>query len=332
MGERVERASGVPDEVGDVPGELHLPAGIGSTAEEAREITGRSPWRLSLDRLRNDRVAMVTLAVILLVVGLALAAPLVAHLVGHPPDAQYRDTGLTPEGLPRPPNSTFWLGTDDLGRDLMVRIVYGARVSLLVSVVSTALTVMLGTLVGLAAGYYGGLVDTLLSRLTDLVLSFPFLLFVIALVSVTGPGLVLLVVVIALFGWSAVARVVRAQTLSLRQREFVEAALSLGASDRRIMLLEVLPNVMASVIIYTSLLIPSFVVLESSLSFLGLGVPPPTPTWGGMLSDAVSYYRQAWWYVVFPGAALLCTTLAFNLFGDSVRDAFDPRAARLGQE
>ena len=130
----------------------------------------------------------------------------------------------------------------------------------------------------------------------------------------------------------AVARVVRAQTLSLRQREFVEAALSLGASDRRIMLLEVLPNVMASVIIYTSLLIPSFVVLESSLSFLGLGVPPPTPTWGGMLSDSVSYYRQAWWYVVFPGAALLGTTLAFNLFGDSVRDAFDPRAARLRQE
>ena len=148
---------------------------------------------------------------------------------------------------------------------------------------------------------------------------------------VTGPGLVLLVTVIALFGWSAVARVVRAQTLSLRQREFVEAALSLGASDRRIMLLEVLPNVMASVIIYTSLLIPSFVVLGSSLSFLGLGVPPPTPTWGGMLSDSVSYYRQAWWYVVFPVAALLSTTLAFNLFGDSVRDAFDPRAAARQQ-
>ena len=310
-----------------VPAGLHRPAGGPALAEAA--IAGRSPWRLSMDRLRRDRVATAALAVILLIVGLALAAPLLAQVVGHAPDAQYRDAGLTPEGLPRAPSSTFWLGTDDLGRDLLVRIAYGARVSLVVSVVSTALTVVLGTLVGLAAGYYGGLVDAVLSHLTDLVLSFPFLLFVIALVSITGPSLLLLVVVIALFGWASVARVIRAQTRSLREREFVEAALSLGASDRRIILMELLPNVMATVIIYTSLLIPTFVVLESTLSFLGLGVPPPTPTWGGMLSDSVSYYRQAWWYVVFPGAALLTTTLAFNLLGDSVRDAFDPRAARL---
>jgi len=147
-------------------------------------------------------------------------------------------------------------------------------------------------------------------------------------VSITGPSLTLLVGVIALFGWSSVARVVRGQTLSLRRREFVEAALSLGASDLRIMALDILPNVLAPIIVYTSLLIPSFVVLESTLSFLGLGVPPPTPTWGGMLSDSVTYYRQAWWYVVFPGLALLTTTLAFNLFGDSIRDAFDPRAGR----
>ncbi|HYP46322.1 MAG TPA: ABC transporter permease [Propionibacteriaceae bacterium] len=294
-------------------------------------IAGRSPWRLSLERLRRDRMALATLAVIVLIVLLALAAPLVARLVGHPPDMQFRDTGLTPDGLPRGPNKTFWFGTDDLGRDLMVRIAYGARISLLVSVASTALTVFLGVLVGLVAGYYGGFVDTVLSRLTDLVLSFPFLLFTIALVSIAGPSLLLIVLVIALFGWSSIARVVRGQTMSLRQREFVEAALSLGASDRRIMFLDILPNVMAPVIVYTSLLIPSFVVLESTLSFLGLGVPPPTPTWGGMLSDSVSYYRQAWWYVVFPGAALLTTTLAFNLFGDSVRDAFDPRAERLRQ-
>ena len=274
-------------------------------------------------------MALVTAGVIVFIVALAVAAPLVAMLVGHPPDMQYRDIGLTPDGLPKPPNKTFWLGTDDLGRDLMVRIAYGARVSLLVSVVATTLTVLLGTVVGIAAGYYGGAVDTVLSWLIDLVLSFPFLLLVIALVSITGPSLTLLVGVIALFGWSSVARVVRGQTLSLRRREFVEAAFSLGASDLRIMALEILPNVVAPIIVYTSLLIPSFIVLESTLSFLGLGVPPPTPTWGGMLSDSVTYYRQAWWYVVFPGLALLTTTLAFNLFGDSIRDAFDPRAGRL---
>ena len=304
---------------------------VGPEATSGAGVSARSPWRLSVERLRRDRMAMITACVIVLIVALAVGAPLVSILVGHPPDMQYRDIGLTPDGLPKPPNGTFWLGTDDLGRDLMVRIAYGARISLMVSVVSTAATVLLGTLVGIAAGYYGGVVDTILSWLIDLVLSFPFLLLVIALVSLTGPSLTLLVGVIALFGWSSVARVVRGQTLSLRQREFVEAALSLGASDLRIMALDILPNVLAPIIVYTSLLIPSFVVLESTLSFLGLGVPPPTPTWGGMLSDSVTYYRQAWWYVVFPGLALLTTTLAFNLFGDSIRDAFDPRADRIGR-
>jgi peptide/nickel transport system permease protein len=294
-------------------------------------ISGRSPWQLSAARLRRDRMAMFTLAVIVLIVLIAIGAPLIAKLTGHPPNMQYRTTGLTPDGLPRPPSHTFWLGTDDLGRDLMVRIAYGSRISLLVSIVSTALTVTLGVLVGLSAGYYGGVIDTLLSRLTDLVLSFPFLLFTIALVSIVGPSLWLLILVISLFSWSSVARVVRGQTMSLRKREFVEAALSLGASDRRIMFLDLLPNVMAPVIVYTSLLIPSFVLLEATLSFLGLGVPAPTPTWGGMLSDSVNYYREAWWYVLFPGTALLITTLAFNLFGDSVRDAFDPRATTAGK-
>jgi ABC-type dipeptide/oligopeptide/nickel transport system permease subunit len=302
---------------------------VGPEAASGAGVSARSPWRLSVERLRRDRMAMITSGIIVLIVALAVGAPLVSMLVGHPPDMQYRDIGLTPEGLPKPPNGTFWLGTDDLGRDLMVRIAYGARISLMVSVVSTAATVLLGTLVGIAAGYYGGVVDTILSWLIDLVLSFPFLLLVIALVSITGPSLTLLVGVIALFGWSSVARVVRGQTLSLRRREFVEAALSIGASDLRIMGLDILPNVLAPIIVYTSLLIPSFVVLESTLSFLGLGVPPPTPTWGGMLSDSVTYYRQAWWYVVFPGVALLTTTLAFNLFGDSIRDAFDPRADRI---
>ena len=159
-------------------------------------------------------------------------------------------------------------------------------------------------------------------------LSFPFLLFAISLVSVTGPSLPVAIIAISAFSWAAVARIVRGQVLSLREREFVEAGRSLGAGDWRIMFVDVLPNVMAPIIVYTTLLIPTVIVVEATLSFLGLGVPPPTPTWGGMLNDAVNYYQVAWWFVVFPGAALVITTLAFNLLGDGVRDAFDPGAER----
>lgn len=307
------------------------PAADAGSPPALPRIAGRSPWQLGLDRLRHDRMAIVSSGVILLIILIAVFAPLFAALTGHPPDSQYHTIGLTPDGLPRPPSTTFWFGTDDLGRDLLVRVAYGARISLLVSITATLITVALGTVVGLAAGYYGGLLDTLLSRLTDLVLAFPFLLLVIAVVSIAGPSLPLLIAMIALFGWSSVARVIRGLTLSLREREFVEASLSLGASNRRIMFLDLLPNVMAPVIVYTTLLIPTFIILEATLSFLGLGVQPPTPTWGGMLSDSAAYYRQAWWFVFFPGAALVITTLAFNLLGDSVRDAFDPRAASLRQ-
>jgi peptide/nickel transport system permease protein len=291
-------------------------------------IAGRSPWRLAWERLRRDRVAMISLVVIVLIFAAAIGAPLVASLTGHDPDAQFRDTGLTPDGLPEGPTSQFWMGTDDLGRDIMVRIAYGARISLLVGVLATLLTIVVGVLVGLAAGYYGGIIDTLLARAVDVVLSFPFLLFGISLVSITGPSLWIAVMVISLFSWASVARIVRGQVLSIREKEYVEAARSLGSSDARIMLFDVLPNVLASVIVYTTLLIPVVITTEATLSFLGLGVPPPTPTWGGMLDESRDYYRVAWWFVVFPGAALLLTTLAFNLFGDGVRDAFDPRADR----
>ena len=290
--------------------------------EPVDAIRARNPWRLAWERLRRDRVAVGSAVVILLVVAVAVAAPVVALVTGHGVDTQYRTTGLTADGLPTPPNREFWLGTDDLGRDLVVRIAYGARISLLVGVVATLLTVAIGVVVGLAAGYFGGVVDTVLARLVDVVLSFPFLLFAISLVSLTGPSLAVAIVAISAFSWAAVARIVRGQVLSVREREFVEAARSLGASDARIMFVDVLPNVLAPIIVYTTLLIPTVIVVEASLSFLGLGVPPPTPTWGGMLSEAVNYYQVAWWYVVFPGAALVLTTLAFNLLGDGVRDAF----------
>jgi ABC-type dipeptide/oligopeptide/nickel transport system permease subunit len=292
-------------------------------------IEGRSPWQLAWQRLRRDRVAMVSLALILLIVLLALFAPLVAAVTGHPVNEQYRETGLTPDGLPTAPSSEFWLGTDDLGRDILVRIAYGARISLLVGVLSTGLTVAIGVVVGLAAGFLGGLVDTVLARLIDVVLSVPFLLVAIALVSITGPSLLVTVLVIGFFSWASVARIVRGQVLSLREREFVEAARSLGASTNRIMFVDILPNVLAPVIVYASLLVPVVIVTEATLSFLGLGLAPPTADWGGMISEAQNYYTTSWWFVLFPGAALLLTTLAFNLLGDGVRDAFDPRAERL---
>jgi peptide/nickel transport system permease protein len=296
--------------------------------DEAPAIEGRSPFVLALRRLRRDKVAMISFGVIVLIVLMAIFAPLFAHLTGHPPNEQYRDIGLTPDGLPRGPNGTFWLGTDDLGRDILVRIAYGARVSLLVGVIATAITVAIGVVLGLAAGFLGGIVDTVLARLIDVVLSVPFLLVAIALVSITGPSLTVTVLVIGFFSWASVARIVRGQVLSLREREFVEAARSLGAGDTRIMFVDILPNVLAPVIVYTTLLIPVVIVTQATLSFLGLGLPPPTADWGGMISESQNYYTTAWWFILFPGLALLITTLAFNLFGDGVRDAFDPRADR----
>ena len=296
---------------------------------EEKAIEGRSPWLLGWQRLRRDRVAMISLVVIVLIVLMAILAPLATTLTGHPPNEQYRQNGLTPDGLPKGPTSQFWLGTDDLGRDILVRIAFGARVSLLVGVVSTVIAVVIGVVVGLTAGFFGGIVDTILARLVDVALTMPFLLVAIALVSITGPSLTITILVIGFFSWASVARIVRGQVLSMREREFVEAARSLGASDPRIMFVDILPNVLAPIIVYTTLLIPVVIVTEAALSYLGLGLPPPTADWGGMISDGQQYYTTAWWFIIFPGIALLLTTLAFNLFGDGVRDAFDPRSDQL---
>lgn len=298
----------------------------------AKSIEGRSPWQLAFERLRHDRVAVISAVVIVLVALMAILAPLVALATGHPPTQTYPNAGLLPGSLPKPPDGTFPLGTDSLGRDVLVRVFYGARISLLVGVVASAISVALGVIVGLTAGYFGGWVDTILSRLMDAVLSLPYLVFAIALVSLVGPSLEIAVAVIAFFSFSAVGRIVRGQTLSAKEKEYVEAARSLGSSNRRIMFVDILPNVLAPVIVYATLLVPLSIIFMATLSFLGLGVDPRTASWGGMLSDAIDYYQVAWWYIVFPGIALLITTLAFNLFGDSVRDAFDPRYNKLFSE
>ena len=305
--------------------EAHL---IEPQAAGREPIQGRGPWELAWRRLRKDKVAMVSLVVIVLIILMAICAPLFAHFTGHPPNTQYRETGLDESGLPVAPNGEFWLGTDELGRDVLVRIAYGARVSLLVGVTATVLIVILGVIVGIAAGYFGGFVDTVLARLIDVVLSMPFLLVAISLVSIFSPSLFISILVIAFFSWASVARIVRGQVLSVKEREFVEGARSLGASNTRIMFVDILPNVLAPVIIYASLLIPVVILAQAALAFLGLGIQPPTPDWGGMISTAQGVYQVAWWYLFFPSIALVITTLAFNLLGDGIRDAVDPRFER----
>jgi peptide/nickel transport system permease protein len=297
--------------------------------EAAETIKGRSPWQLAWERLRHDKVAIASVIVILLVTILAIIAPVFARLTGHGYADQYPLQGLDQYGLPAGPSRTFVLGADDLGRDVLVRTVYGARVSLIAGVVASGLAVIAGGIVGMIAGYFGTVLNTILSRFMDVVLSFPLLLSAIALVSVVGPSLGVSILVIAFFSWATVGRIIRGQTMSLREKEFVEAARSLGASDLRIIFVDILPNLVAPLVVYATLLIPASIVFEATLSYLGLGVVPPTPSWGNMLADATGYYKVAWWFVFVPGGALLLTTLAFNLLGDSVRDALDPRYARL---
>ncbi len=300
--------------------------------EPNAKIEGRSPLRIAFNRLRRDRAAMISLVVIVLIVLVAIFAPVFAHLTGHGPYDQYNQIGRTPEGLPVAPNSTFWFGTDTNGRDVLVRVAYGARVSLEVGIGATAVTILVGVVMGLLSGYFGGIVDTMISRIIDVVLALPYLLFAIALIAVLGKITIpLLILVIASFGWASVARIIRGQVISLREKEFIEAARSLGAGNMRIMFIDLLPNVVAPAIVFSTLLIPVSVVTEAALSYLGIGIAAPTADWGQMISDAsgLVIYGQAWWYFLFPSLALLLTTLAFNILGDGVRDAFDPQSDRL---
>ena len=299
-------------------------------APASKKIEGRSPWRLAYERLRRDRAAKIALATILVIVLLALLAPVFAKILGHGPNQQFIDIGENANGGPVPPSGTFWLGTDNNGRDLFIRILYGARISLIVGVLATGISVVLGVVLGLAAGYIGGLVDTVIARLIDVMLSIPFLILAISIAYISGPSLFLVIIIVGVLSFTYLARIVRGQVISIKSREFIEAARALGARPWRIMFVDLLPNVMAQVIVYATLLIPAAIVFEASLSFLGVGVPPPTADWGSMISDASGFFQYGyWWFLFFPSVALLTTTLAFNIFGDSVRDALDPRGAGI---
>ncbi len=235
------------------------------------------------------------------------------------------------------PSDQHFFGVDSLGRDIFSRVLYGARVSLLVAFVATGLSMLVGVTLGMVAGYFRGPIDMAISRLIDLLLAFPILLLALGLAAACSlgkgcfggllkPGLVVVIFVIAFVNWTYIARIIRGQVLSLREKEFVEAARSLGASNRRIIFKEILPNLAAPIIVYSTLIIPQNILFEAALSFLGAGIQPPTASWGAMLADATSTYNTAWWYMVFPGAALLITVLAFNLVGDGFQDALHPRS------
>jgi peptide/nickel transport system permease protein len=294
-------------------------------------IQGRSPWRLAWRRLRRDKVAVASAVVIVVLAAVALAAPVIAALAGHPPNTPYPDNGLSATGLPVPPSGTFLFGTDNLGRDLLVRVAYGARISLLVGLAATAIATLAGVAVGMCAGYFGGVIDAVLARIVDSVLATPYVILALAIIIIFGsrvPSLVIVIGVIAFFSWAAIARVVRGQTLSIREKEYIEAARSVGAGPFRIMVVDILPNLIAPVLVLATLAIPNAIVFESTLSFLGVGIQPPTASWGNLLASAQDF-PEAWWFLLFPAGFLLLTTLAFNLLGDGIRDALDPRTERL---
>ena len=301
----------------------------------------KSASRLFWERFRDDKAALFAASVIIVLALIAIGGgPLAAKITGHPNTEQYQNLMQDSFGLPKGPTSAFWFGADGEGRDLFVRTMYGARTSLLVGVVASGIAVLIGLVVGLIAGFFRGFVDTALSRVGDVMLAMPQLLISIGIVAacnsnkngcVAGliqPGVPLVICVIVIFSWPYIARIVRGFTLSIREKEFVEASRSLGAGDFRIIFREIMPNLIGPIIVYTTLLIPQSILFEAALSYLGLGVPPDTASWGGLLNDAQRFYDTAWWLMLFPGLFLVITTLAFNLLGDGLRDALDVRAER----
>ncbi|MEV0788738.1 ABC transporter permease [Kribbella sp. NPDC050459] len=326
---------------------LEVEPGSSATQPEAvlegvGKIEGRSLWQISWIRLKRDKVAMAGLVVVCLLILMAIFAPLIVKWFGDPPNEFHQDL-IDTKGGTLAPLGTFggmsWdhlLGVEPVnGRDIFSRVVYGSRISLLIAFLATLLSVVIGTTMGIVAGFFGGWVDAVISRLMDMFLAFPLLVFAIALAGVMPDNafglqgntlrVSLLIFIVGFFNWPYIGRIIRGQTLSLREREYVDAARSLGARRPYVLFVEILPNLLGPILVYATLLIPTNILFEAALSFLGVGVRPPTATWGGMLSDAVAFYTLPH-FMLWPGLAIFITVLAFNLFGDGLRDALDPRA------
>lgn len=312
---------------------------------DRKAIEGRSLGQIAWMRLKRDKAALGGGFVVLLlcIVAFPGVTEVIVGALGHPPD-QFHTQLLDPTfGTPKTPfggiSSKFLFGIEPTnGRDLFSRILFGARISLLIGFLATLLSVILGTFFGVLAGFFGGWIDSVIARIMDIFLAFPLLLFAIAMVGVIPSSafglqgntlrVLILIFIIGFFSWPYIGRIIRGQTLTLREREFVDAARSLGASNAYLMFREILPNLVGPIIVYSTLLIPTNILFEAGLSFLGVGVNPPTPSWGGMLSDATPIYSTAPYFVIVPGLAIFVTVMAFNLFGDGLRDALDPRANR----
>jgi peptide/nickel transport system permease protein len=282
------------------------------------EPTGDSQWAIAARHFKRNRPALVGLGIILLLYLVALLAP---YLAPYDPIAQ-QDIARTSF---RSPSGEYLLGTDKFGRDILSRILYGARISLSIGFIATAISITIGTLIGAIAGYMGGKVDAALMRFTDMVLAFPRLVLLIMIVALFSPSITVIILVLGLTQWPGTTRIVRGDVLSLREREFIQAARALGMSSSRIVLRHLVPNVLAPVIVTATLGIGNTIVLEAGLSFLGMGVQPPTPTWGSMVADGRDNLLGAWWVATFPGLTIVLVVLAFNLVGDGLRDALDPR-------
>ncbi|MGQ0570564.1 MAG: ABC transporter permease [Armatimonadota bacterium] len=280
--------------------------------------------RFRLGPLAGSRAVgvLVGACIIGLVIVMAIAAPAITRYNPSQIDIGNR---LVPPVWTEGGSTEHLLGTDQLGRDLLSRLAYGARVSLLVGVTAVAISGVVGVALGLIAGYYRGTVDDVIMRLADFELAFPFILLAIAILAVLGPGFSKVILTLGLTGWAQYCRLMRAQVLGLRETEFVEAARTIGASTTRILMRHILPNSMAPVIVIASFSVAGVIIAEASLSFLGLGIPPAVPSWGGMLSDGRAYIERAWWLVTFPGLALMLTVLSINILGDALRDILDPR-------
>jgi ABC-type dipeptide/oligopeptide/nickel transport system permease subunit len=324
----------------------------GTALGEFEPVKAKGYWEQVWTRFKKDKVAIAAGGyIVLLLLAAFIGAPIAAALLGHGPGDQFT-FGVDPKtflpvgpfshipGVPVQSGHTYLIfgGDGQLGRDEFLRLLYGAQVSLEVAVGATVLSIGVGVLMGSIAGYFGGWIDTIISRLTDITMAFPILLFIIALASTIGPrvdsvtigifkpGVVTLVLVLGVFGWYYPARIVRAQVLSLREKEFIEAARMVGASDWRIIRSHLLPHLVAPIIVLSTITVAGFILAETGLSFLGVGIKEPVASWGSLLSTGPTYYTTQPWLMVWPGAAVLLATLAFNLLGDGLRDAFDPRA------
>lgn len=288
-------------------------------AQSAELEKGTSLWRDALRRLLKNKLAVFGAIVLVVVTAIAFAAPVIAP---YEYDAQNLDIGATP------PSAAHWLGTDFLGRDLLTRTMYGGRISLMVGFAATAVSLLVGVLYGATSGYIGGRTDAIMMRLVDILYALPFTIFVIILMVFFGRNIILLFLAIGAVEWLTMARIVRGQVMSLKEKEFIEAAVAMGLPRRQILLKHLIPNTLGPVIVYTTLTIPNVMLLEAFLSFLGLGVQPPMSSWGLLIRDGAEQMEEYAWLLIFPSLALSLTLFSLNFLGDGLRDALDPRASK----